>query len=358
MKQLFFLLLALAGTTLQALAQAPQKLNYQAVVRNAGGQPVTAGTNVKLRFTIHDLTATGVTVFTETDTVIANQFGMVMVEIGSYGNLGVVNWGSGSKYLEVEADINNSGNYVSMGASQLISVPYALYAANSAVGPAGPKGATGATGSNGVTGATGPTGTAGITGNAGPTGATGATGPSGAGGGATGPTGATGDTGIPGATGATGATGITGPTGPAGITGAYYIKDIKTAFPLTTTLLPVYNANYVALASVDVNVTSLTDQIFITTGGFVDQVNLNNDPCVVYNVSEGTNVSETVSNGFRGDGGNSYVSGESIAISGGFMLNPSATGTRTITLYGRCCFSGQANTTARNVRLTVMVIGQ
>lgn len=113
-----------------------------------------------------------------------------------------------------------------MGASQLISVPYALYAANSAAGPQGPAGVTGA---NGIAGPTGPAGPAGIDGIPGPTGATGsagATGATGAGGGATGPTGAqgpqgvTGDTGAQGATGITGSTGVTGPAGGAGANGS------------------------------------------------------------------------------------------------------------------------------------------
>ena len=373
-----------------AIAQAPQKMNYQAVVRTTGGQTVNNGTSVKLRFSIHDGSASGTVVFTEVDTAIANQFGLVNVEIGSYGNLAVVNWGLGGKYLEVEADIANSGTYVSMGNSQLISVPYALYAANSNAGPQGPTGSigpqglTGAAGTQGVAGVTGPQGDPGVTGPIGPTG------PTGAGGGATGPSGATGNDGQPGATGpagsagaqgATGPTGVgtagaagaTGPTGPSGVDGAagatgpigptgpgvqgaYAIKDIKTTLTLTAAM-PAYNAAYVALASVDVNVTTLTDVLFINTAGFVDQVNLNNDPCAVYYVSEGTNISEVVSNGFRGDGGGSYLTGESIAVSGGFMLNPSATGTRTVTLYARDCFSGQATTTARNIRLTVMVIG-
>ncbi|MFN8287969.1 MAG: hypothetical protein U0V74_14525 [Chitinophagales bacterium] len=354
------------------VAQAPQKLNYQAVVRNAAGAPVANGTTVKLRFTIHNLTPTGTTVFSETDTTTANQFGLVNVQIGSWGNLAIVPWGNGANYLQVEADINNTGSYIDMGTTQMISVPYALYAANSAPGPQGPAGATGP---QGATGPAGAQGLQGSTGAQGPAGVTGATGPTGVSGGATGPTGDTGpqgptgangaigntgpqgDTGPTGAQGIQGVTGATGATGPSGVINGYIIKDIKTGFDNTGIVLPAYNLAYIALTSVTVNITSLSDVIFINTSGFVDQVGLNNDPCAFYYVTEGTNTSEVVSNGFRGDGGSTYVTGESIALSGGFMLSPSAIGTRTITLYARDCFSGQATTTARNIRLTVMVIG-
>lgn len=201
-------------------AQAPAQMNYQTVVRNTAGTPVANGTPVVLKFTIHDLTATGTPVFTETTTTTANQLGMVNVQIGSSNNLAIVNWGSGAKYLQVEANINNTG-FNDMGVSQLISVPYALYAANSNVGPQGPTGPQGLQGATGAgnTGPQGPTGPTGASGTDGLNGATGPTGATGAGGGATGSTGPTGPTGSAGLNGSTGATGPTGPTGGQGLNG-------------------------------------------------------------------------------------------------------------------------------------------
>lgn len=220
-----------------AVAQAPGKMNYQAVVRNSSGQTVANNTPVKLRFTIRDGSATGTAVYTEVINATANQFGLVAVEIGTGGNLGVVNWGGGAKFLQVEVDINNAGSYTDMGTSQLLSVPYALYAANSAPGPQGPQGVTGPQGPAGTAGTPGAAGTPGSTGVPGPQGVTGPTGATGAGGGATGPTGQQGITGptgdagtqgpagvqgtagTPGATGLPGVTGATGPTGQQGIQG-------------------------------------------------------------------------------------------------------------------------------------------
>lgn len=153
-------------------AQAPLGINYQAVVRNANGAPVAAGTNVKFRFSIHNISGSNPAIFTEDDTATANQFGLCSTIIGHQGGLSIVDWSNGAKFLKVEVDINNSGTFADMGTSQMQSVPYALFAANSA---AGPQGATGPRGITGPTGATGATG-AGIQGPTGPQGNTGSPG--------------------------------------------------------------------------------------------------------------------------------------------------------------------------------------
>lgn len=158
------LLLLFIIISFEVFSQAPQKMNYQAVVRGASGTPVANNTPVKLKFTIRDTSPTGTSVYNETSSfLLANQFGLVTTEIGANSNLSAVNWSSGSKYLQVEADINNSGTFVDMGTSQLLSVPYALNAGNG--GATGPTGATGATGAQGATGPTGATGVTGPTGN-------------------------------------------------------------------------------------------------------------------------------------------------------------------------------------------------
>ena len=194
----------------QLHAQAPQLINYQSVVRSANGNPVSGGTVVSLRFIIHDQTEGGNSVFTETQSDTANQFGLVNTKIGVSGSLNLVSWGTGPKYLEVDLDATGGVNYVPMGNTQLLSVPYALYAANSQSGPQGPTGVAGAAGVTGVAGATGANGLNGATGLPGITGATGANGLIGA-------TGVAGSTGV---NGAIGATGLTGPSGQNGATGA------------------------------------------------------------------------------------------------------------------------------------------
>src|SRR5690242_877651 len=92
---------------LNAFSQASQQLNYQAIVRNSSGNPVADSTAVVLRFTIHDISANGTPVYSETIHTTANQFGLVNVQIGSTANLGVVNWANGTKYLQVEVKVGN-----------------------------------------------------------------------------------------------------------------------------------------------------------------------------------------------------------------------------------------------------------
>ena len=197
------LIIALLFACVFANGQAPQLINYQAVARNAAGQPVAAGTVVSLRFTIHNNTGTGTAVFTETQTDTANQFGLVTAKIGRLNNLATVDWSNGLKFLQIELDPAGGSNFTDMGTQQLLSVPYALFAANSAQGPQGPTGPqgfgatgpTGAPGNNGAPGNTGAMGATGVTGNAGAVGATGVTG-------STGPSGQNGNTGATGITGA------------------------------------------------------------------------------------------------------------------------------------------------------------
>ena len=217
--------LLLTATTLRA--QAPQKINYQAVARNASGT-VLQNQAIAARFTIHDGSSSGQILYQETENVVTNQFGLFTTAIGGgtvvQGNFAAINWGNGNKYLRIEIDPTGGTNYTDMGAWQLLSVPYALYAANGPAGSTGPTGNDGAAGPTGVQGATGPTGPTGmgngptgVTGNTGPTGADGSTGPQGpAGVGTTGPTGPTGDAGVAGSAGPQGPTGNDGPTGPTG----------------------------------------------------------------------------------------------------------------------------------------------
>ncbi len=225
----YLLIIQFAFFILANYAQAPQGLNYQAVVRTSSGQTVANNTPVKLRFTIHDGSASGTAVYSEIITDTTNPFGLVNVQIGSSGNLATVNWGSGAKFLQVETDVNNSSTYNDMGTSQLLSVPYALYAANSAMGPQGPAGVTGATGPQGASGVTGNDGMAGATGPQGTTGNNGTTG-------ATGPQGAPGVTGSDGLTGATGAVGTGANMNVSNITasgaGPYIYTYIGTGTPL------------------------------------------------------------------------------------------------------------------------------
>ena len=113
------------------MAQAPQSFNYQGVARNVSGAPLT-GATLGLRLTVHDGSSTGTVVYQETQVAATNGFGLYNVQIGSgsvvTGTFNTINWGSGSKYLQVEMDPSGGTSYTSLGSTQLVSVPYAVYA--------------------------------------------------------------------------------------------------------------------------------------------------------------------------------------------------------------------------------------
>ena len=107
------------------VAQSPQGIPYQAVMRNADGT-VMASSAVSLTFMIHDGTANGTVVYQESHSLTSNVQGLVSCVVGngvvSQGNFSNINWGSGAKFLHVMM------GSVDLGAQQLLSVPYALYA--------------------------------------------------------------------------------------------------------------------------------------------------------------------------------------------------------------------------------------
>jgi hypothetical protein len=130
MKQLFtFLLVAISSII---VAQAPQSIPYQAVVRNTDGS-VMASTSITMTFKIHDVSATGTVVYEETHTATSNTQGLVSLNVGAgtavTGTFAGINWGSGAKFLHVLM-YTGSGN-VDLGTQQMMSVPYALYSEKS-----------------------------------------------------------------------------------------------------------------------------------------------------------------------------------------------------------------------------------
>jgi hypothetical protein len=229
------LLLSFQLTT--AFAQAPQKMSYQAVIRNAGNSLVTSS-SVGMQVSILQGSPTGTAVYVETQTATTNINGLLTIEIGNgtpvTGTFAGINWSAGPYFIMTETDPTGGTSYTITGTTQLMSVPYALYAETSgsgATGPTGPQGPAGIDGINGTDGAVGPTGPQGpagadgINGTNGADGAAGATGPQGPQGiaginGTNGATGATGPQGVAGTNGATGATGPQGIAGTDGIDGA------------------------------------------------------------------------------------------------------------------------------------------
>ena len=118
--------------TLITNAQAPQGFNYQATVRNSSGALIV-NQNVFFKFNLMLNSASSLPVFSETHMTPTDDLGQVNLVIGTgtatIGTFSNINWGTGNYYLGIE--LNTGTGYVAMGTTQLLSVPYALYANSS-----------------------------------------------------------------------------------------------------------------------------------------------------------------------------------------------------------------------------------
>ena len=131
MKKLLFLFAILMIAITATFAQAPQKMSYQAVVRNANNALVTDQA-VSVQVSIFVGSPQGATVYVETHQVTTNANGLMTLEVGDgtvvSGDFASIPWGMGPYFLKTEVDPEGGSNYTIEGVQQLMSVPYALYA--------------------------------------------------------------------------------------------------------------------------------------------------------------------------------------------------------------------------------------
>jgi hypothetical protein len=113
-------------------SQAPEKFSFQGVARDAAGKLV-AGRDVSIRISIRPETALGSPVYQETHTAKTTANGVFNIEIGGgaglSGQFSSIDWKSGKYFLQLEMDPDGGSSYVDLGATQLLSVPYAIHAA-------------------------------------------------------------------------------------------------------------------------------------------------------------------------------------------------------------------------------------
>lgn len=149
-------------------AQAPQKMSYQAVIRNANNDLVTSAL-IGTKISILQGSSNGTAVYVETQSETTNANGLLSLEIGTgtvvSGTFASIDWANGPYFIKTETDPNGGIDYTIQGTNELMSVPYALFSANSIPGPQGPAGPAGATGPAGNTGPAGPAGPQGLPGN-------------------------------------------------------------------------------------------------------------------------------------------------------------------------------------------------
>lgn len=129
-----YTIIATVFLSMSIFAQAPEKMSYQAVVRD-GSDALVVSTVVGMQISILQTTSIGMPVYVETQTPTTNANGLVSLEIGSgtvvSGSFSTIDWSSNSYFIKTETDPLGGTAYTITGASQLLSVPYALFAKNS-----------------------------------------------------------------------------------------------------------------------------------------------------------------------------------------------------------------------------------
>lgn len=129
MKNISILVVAICFSTV-IFAQAPEKMSYQAIIRDAGGLLV-ANQEIGMQISILQGAGEGSAVYSETHTVLSNENGLVSIEVGTgtaSTEFSAIDWANGPYFLKTETDPDGGTNYTIAGTSQLLSVPYALHA--------------------------------------------------------------------------------------------------------------------------------------------------------------------------------------------------------------------------------------
>ena len=119
--------------TFSFFAQSPEKMSYQAVIRDATNTLLT-NQPVGMQISILQTTTTGTAVYTETQTVTTNTNGLVSLEIGmgdTSDDFSAIDWKAGPYFIKTETDPTGGSSYTITGTSQLLSVPFAMYAKSS-----------------------------------------------------------------------------------------------------------------------------------------------------------------------------------------------------------------------------------
>ena len=154
MKKIFTFLVAFTVSTL-IYAQLPQNFSYQAIVRGANNA-LLSNQKVGIKISLLKGTENGQSVYSEVHTATTNANGLVSIAVGGgtflEGNFIKIDWANGPYFVKTEIDPEGGTNYSLVTTTQLLSVPYALYAANSQPGPKGDKGEKGDQGTAGKDG--------------------------------------------------------------------------------------------------------------------------------------------------------------------------------------------------------------
>ena len=130
MKKLIVICFVFLSISLIVTAQPPEKMSYQAVIRNSTNELIT-NSEVSIRISILQGSVNGNAVYFETHVLNTNSNGLVSLEIGNgvdkFGNFSKIKWENGPFFIKTETDPSGGINYTITGTSQLLSVPYAFH---------------------------------------------------------------------------------------------------------------------------------------------------------------------------------------------------------------------------------------
>lgn len=130
----FFILITTCLVSVIGIAQVPDTMSYQAVVRDADDNLISSAP-IGMQISILQGSPSGTAEYVETHTPTSNQNGLVSIEIGNgtivSGDFATIDWANGPYFVKTETDPTGGTNYTITGTSQLLSVPYALHAKNS-----------------------------------------------------------------------------------------------------------------------------------------------------------------------------------------------------------------------------------
>lgn len=108
-------------------SQTPEKMSYQAVIRNSS-DAIIANSQVGMKISILQGSINGSTIYTETQTPFTNANGLISIKVGDKPDFNLIDWFDGPYFIKTETDPTGGTNYIITGTSQLLSVPYALHA--------------------------------------------------------------------------------------------------------------------------------------------------------------------------------------------------------------------------------------
>ena len=137
-----FTLLALTALTLSILAQSPDLMSYQAVLRDAEDH-LLINQAVAVQISILQGAPNGTAVYTEVHSLSTNDNGLISLMIGdgvTSDDFSTIDWGAGPYYIKTETDPAGGTNYTITSTTQLVSVPYAKYAGEAGNGFSGDYG--------------------------------------------------------------------------------------------------------------------------------------------------------------------------------------------------------------------------